>query len=101
MRHRPTGSFPTLAVTRMPGRAHTEGDMKPNRASSRRPLATSPFKAPVIAPLEQYKLKDRVTHDTYGLGWVVGVEVDIAVLVDFGQGEPRRIVAPYDRLSRL
>jgi len=43
---------------------------------------------------------DRVSHDTYGLGRVVGVESGIAVLVDFG---PRklRITTPCAKLTRL
>jgi hypothetical protein len=29
-------------------------------------------------------VRDQVTHDTYGLGRVIGVEVDAALVVDFG-----------------
>lgn len=75
--------------------------MKRSRAVTRRHLPTSPFKAPPAAPpAEQFALQDRVSHDTYGLGMVIGVEDDIAVLVDFGT-QQRRIAAPYAKLFKL
>jgi len=43
---------------------------------------------------------DRVTHDQYGLGSVVGIEDGIAVLVDFGSRRVR-ILSPYGKLSCL
>jgi hypothetical protein len=43
---------------------------------------------------------DQVTHDKYGLGVVIGVEQDIAVLVDFGP-QQARIRAPYSKLTKL
>ena len=56
---------------------------------------------PVVVPvIKQFALHDRVTHDTYGLGTVIGVEDEIAVLVDFGTQE-QRITAPYDKLFKL
>ncbi len=68
---------------------------------SRRPLPTSPFNQPKVeAPVESFALDDRVTHDQYGLGSVVGIEDGIAVLVDFGSRRVR-ILAPYGKLSRL
>jgi hypothetical protein len=41
-----------------------------------------------------------VTHDKYGLGRVVKVEGDDAVVVDFG---PRkvRILSPFARMTKL
>jgi hypothetical protein len=75
--------------------------MKPSRAAARRHLPTSPFKAPEAAPpLEQFALQDLVSHDTYGLGRVIGVEPDSAVLVDFDLHK-RRIPAPYTKLVKL
>jgi hypothetical protein len=75
--------------------------MKPARAATRRYLPGSPFNAPPAAPpLEQYALHDQVTHDKYGLGVVIGVEQDIAVLVDFGP-QQARITAPYSKLTKL
>ncbi|GAA2654538.1 MULTISPECIES: hypothetical protein [Nonomuraea] len=41
-----------------------------------------------------------MSHDKYGLGLVIGVEEDVAVLVDFGT-EKLRISAPYPKLFRL
>jgi hypothetical protein len=76
--------------------------MKQSRAAARRPLPGSPFNVkPVVVPvIKQFALHDRVTHDTYGLGTVIGVEDEIAVLVDFGTQE-QRITAPYDKLFKL
>ncbi|WP_405139544.1 hypothetical protein OG589_23445 [Sphaerisporangium sp. NBC_01403] len=45
-------------------------------------------------------MQDLVTHDKYGLGRVIGVEDDIAVLVDFGP-QQERILAPYAKLTKL
>lgn len=71
------------------------------RPQTRRHLPTSPFKAPAAAPpVEQFALHDRVSHDTYGLGVVIGVEADIAVLIDFGTHQ-QRITAPYAKLFKL
>ncbi|GGX74009.1 hypothetical protein GCM10010358_30480 [Streptomyces minutiscleroticus] len=43
---------------------------------------------------------DRVTHDVYGLGRVIGVEDGIAVLVDFSSAQ-ERILSPYAKMSKL
>lgn len=45
-------------------------------------------------------MRDQVSHDKYGLGRVIAVEQDVAVLVDFG-AETRRINAPYAKLVKL
>jgi hypothetical protein len=75
--------------------------MKPARAASRRFLPSSPFNAlPVGPPAEQYTVRDRVTHDKYGLGWVVLVEDDDAVIVDFGSHK-MRILSPFAKLTKL
>lgn len=75
--------------------------MKRSRAAVRRHLPTSPFNAPPAAePVEEYAVEDQVHHDTYGLGKVIGVEEDIAVLVDFGN-QQQRITAPYAKLAKL
>jgi len=47
-----------------------------------------------------FTLGDRVTHDRYGLGEVIGVEEDIAVLVKFG-AQQVRVTAPFARMSSL
>jgi len=75
--------------------------MKPARAASRRFLPGSPFNArPVDPPVEQFAVRDRVTHDKYGLGWVVLVEDDDAVIVDFGSRKVR-ILSPFAKLTKL
>ncbi|WP_109473104.1 hypothetical protein [Ornithinimicrobium cavernae] len=65
----------------------------------RRQLANSPFRPdpePVIAEFAQ---DDRVIHDSYGMGRVVGVEAH-AVTVDFGT-QTVRIVSPFAKLTVL
>ena len=73
-----------------------------NRVSAnRRYLPSSPFKPPPEAPpAEQYEVDDLVTHDKYGLGRVILVEGDTAVVVDFA---PRkvRITRPFARMTKL
>ncbi|WP_320781973.1 hypothetical protein [Streptomyces sp. CRN 30] len=69
-------------------------------AAPKRHLPTSPFAAPVTPPLKQFAVGDRVTHDMYGLGRVVGVEEGIAVLVDFSSAQ-ERILSPYAKMSKL
>jgi hypothetical protein len=67
----------------------------------RRPLAGSPFNVTTVArPVEHFELNDRVSHDRFGLGSVIGVEPEVAVLVDFGPRQ-ERLVAPYARLTKL
>ncbi|MER6688612.1 hypothetical protein [Streptomyces minutiscleroticus] len=70
------------------------------RAAPKRHLSTSPFKAPVVPPLKEFAVGDRVTHDVYGLGRVIGVEDGIAVLVDFSSAQ-ERILSPYAKMSKL
>jgi hypothetical protein len=75
--------------------------MKPARAVNRRFLPTSPFKPPPPdPPAEQFAPQDQVTHDKYGLGRVIRVEDDIAVVVDFGTQQVR-IVMPCAKLTKL
>ena len=75
--------------------------MNASRAAPRRYLPGSPFNnRPPATPVEQYALHDQVTHDRYGLGKVIAVEGDIAVLVDFGP-QRARITAPFTKLTKL
>ncbi|WP_329500286.1 hypothetical protein [Kitasatospora herbaricolor] len=69
-------------------------------AALRRPLPTSPFKARIEAPRKYFAVGDRVTHDRYGLGTAIGVEDDVAVLVDFGSRQ-ERITQPYTAMFKL
>ena len=70
-------------------------------AATRRYFPSSPFKPPPEAPpVEQYEPHDLVTHEKYGLGRILLVEGDTAVVVDFA---PRRvrIMAPFTRMIKL
>jgi len=75
--------------------------MKPVPAATRRFLPTSPFKPPPPAPpAEQFAAQDLVTHDKYGLGRVVSVEDDTALVIDFGTQQVR-ITTPCAKLTKL
>ncbi|MDQ0993742.1 hypothetical protein [Streptomyces sp. V3I7] len=69
-------------------------------AAPKRHLPTSPFKAPVTTAPKHFAVGDQVTHDTYGLGRVIGIEDGIAALVDFGS-ERIRILSPYSKMTKL
>ncbi|MEV6794772.1 MULTISPECIES: CarD family transcriptional regulator [unclassified Streptomyces] len=72
-------------------------------AGSRRHLPSSPFNRPAqaAAPIEIFDVGDRVSHDQFGLGRVVGIEGDNdAVLIDFS-GRQGRILSPYAKLTKL
>jgi len=69
-------------------------------AASKRHLPTSPFRAPVTPALKHFDTGDRVSHDMYGLGRVIGVEDGIAALVDFGATQ-MRILSPYTKMTKL
>lgn len=49
--------------------------------------------------MENFTVGERVTHDSYGLGRVVGEE-SAAVTVDFGSHRTR-ITSPFAKLSKL
>src|SRR5215831_11233151 len=51
-------------------------------------------------PAETFAVHDQVTHDKYGLGVILGVEDDVAVLVDFGP-QRLRIPVPCAKLTKL
>lgn len=73
------------------------------RALRRRRLANSPFNAPEPAQPsepERYSVEDKVTHDKYGLGTVIGVEEGVGVLVDFGSHK-QRLRTPCSKLVKL
>lgn len=64
-------------------------------------MPSSPFKPPPEAPpVEHYELHDLVTHDKYGLGRVILVEGDAAVVVDFAATKVR-ITSPFARMTKL
>lgn len=74
--------------------------MKTRTAGQRRHLPSSPFANREAEPIEDFALDDRVTHDTYGLGRVVGCEDGVAVTVDFG-ARRLRIASPFPKLTKL
>jgi hypothetical protein len=75
--------------------------MKPARAASRRLLPGSPFNVlPADLPVEEFAVRDQVTHDKYGLGWVVLIEDDDAMIVEFGSRKIR-ILPPFAKLTKL
>ena len=75
--------------------------MKPAPAATRRFLPTSPFKPPPAGPpAERFAVQDQVTHDKYGLGRVVSVEDDTALVIDFG-AHRMRITTPCAKLTKL
>jgi hypothetical protein len=45
-------------------------------------------------------VRDQVTHDRYGLGRVISVEVDATLVVDFGSCRVR-IMTPCAKLTKL
>ena len=51
-------------------------------------------------PTEEFAVRDQVTHDTYGLGRVIGVEVEAALVVDVGSCRVR-IMTPRATLTIL
>jgi hypothetical protein len=67
---------------------------------SRRHLSSSPFAPPAEVDHPTYVVGDRVCHDTFGLGRVIGVESTIAVSIDFGSFT-RRVTLPTPRLFAL
>jgi hypothetical protein len=71
-----------------------------NRSGAHRShLASSPFQPEPEPEIENFELRDRVSHDRYGLGRVVGKEHE-AVTVDFGNCT-QRIHSPYPKLQKL
>jgi len=82
--------------------ARSVSDMTPRRAGpARRYLPGSPFNAPVAEePADSYELRDLVSHDKYGLGSVLDVEDQDAVIVDF-RTHRRRITLPCASLIKL
>ena len=70
--------------------------------STRRHLPGSPFNVPAkpAPPVEQFAVGDRVSHDQYGLGRIIGVEGEDAVLIDFA-GQQGRFLSPFSKLSKL
>jgi hypothetical protein len=60
---------------------------------------SSPFEQHPEPVLEEYLVDDRVCHDSYGLGRVVGVDAG-GVTVDF-TSRTVRIAAPFRKMTKL
>lgn len=86
----------TATVVRVRGCILEEMSTTPAR---RRHPATSPFRREPAPAVPEFHRDDRVTHDSHGMGRVVGVETD-AVRVDFGTCT-MRILSPYSKLAKL
>jgi hypothetical protein len=76
--------------------------MSPRRVGpARRYLPGSPFNVAVTEePAESYEPRDLVSHDKHGLGSVLDIEGQDAVVVDFGTHR-RRIRLPCAKLVKL
>jgi predicted 2-oxoglutarate/Fe(II)-dependent dioxygenase YbiX len=65
----------------------------------RRHLASSPFKPDPVPTIEDYEVGDLVSHDSYGMGRVVGTDAG-AVTVDF-RDRTVRVTSPFAKMSKL
>jgi len=69
------------------------------------PVARRPSGSPLadVSPvaLETYRVRDRVSHDTWGQGRVIDLSEDRSLLITFGGAHTERVLARYRRLQRL
>lgn len=72
--------------------ATSTGNPRPRHASS-------PFQPHTEPLVEEFKPDDRVSHDSYGVGRVVGVDGGGAT-VDFGN-RTVRIATPFRKMTKL
>ncbi|MBL0884728.1 DNA helicase PcrA [Myceligenerans indicum] len=76
-------------------------------ASGRAASATSSGNSPRFGSVNVQKsvpsldVGDKVTHDTYGLGTVIGVEKNDVVKIDFGSNGSKRIALKYTKVTKL
>lgn len=68
-------------------------------SAPRRHLASSPFQPDPQPVIEQFEQGDLVSHDSYGVGRVIGKEA-AAVTVDFGTSTVR-IASPFHKMALL
>jgi hypothetical protein len=61
--------------------------------------ASSPFPPQPASVIEDYLVDDRVSHDSYGLGRIVGVDAGGAT-VDF-MGRTVWITTPFRKMTKL
>jgi len=69
------------------------------KPARRRHLASSPFQPHPQPVIEKFERGDLVSHDSYGMGRVVGAEA-AAVTVDF-RNQTVRITSPFAKMSKL
>ncbi|GAB2878288.1 hypothetical protein [Nocardioides pacificus] len=69
------------------------------RRPAPRHLASSPFAPEPEPTIENFACDDLVSHDSYGMGRVVGSDAG-AVTVDFSTGTVR-ITSPFAKMTRL
>jgi hypothetical protein len=67
--------------------------------AGRRYFPSSPFQRGSEPTIEQFECGDLVSHDTYGMGRVVGAEAS-AVTVDFGT-QTVRVTSPFAKMAKL
>ncbi len=72
----------------------------PSSPSRPKHLSSSPFALPPEIDHPTYVIGDRVCHDSFGLGRVIGVEGTVALSIDFGSSI-RRVTLPTPRLFAL
>ena len=73
--------------------------MAPSPGTPRPRHASSPFQPRPEPTIETFEVDDRVSHDSYGLGRVGGVDAGGAT-VDFG-GQTVRITTPFRKMTKL
>jgi hypothetical protein len=74
-------------------------EMSTPPGARRRHLASSPFKPDPVPTIEDYAVGDLVSHDSYGMGRVVGTDAG-AVTVDF-RDRTVRVTSPFAKMSKL
>ena len=73
--------------------------MATSSGSPRPGHASSPFQPQPPPLIEEYLVDDRVSHDSYGLGRVVGLDAGGAT-VDF-MGKSVWITTPFRKMTKL
>lgn len=73
--------------------------MASSSAHPRPRYASSPFAARPEPVVEQYLVDDRVCHDTYGLGRVIGID-GTGATVDFSSATVR-VETPFRKMMKL
>jgi hypothetical protein len=73
-----------------------------SRAGSRPHLPNSPFNASRRTPVaEPIPVGAQLCHDRHGLGRVIALDGASSVIVDFGNGDRRRVAIDSPRIERL